>query len=71
MRLIWERMKIIVEPSASVTLAALLKNSDKETKRQRDKVGIIVSGGNVSVWMICRGCKKIGTERQQSMKQSP
>ncbi len=49
MRLIWERMKIIVEPSASVTLAALLKNSDKETKRQRDKVGIIVSGGNVSL----------------------
>jgi threonine dehydratase len=44
MRLIWERMKLIVEPSAAVTLAVLFKHkSVARTKR----IGIILSGGNV------------------------
>ncbi len=46
MRLMWERMKIVVEPSAAVTLAAILKN--KEHFRGK-RVGNIVSGGNVDV----------------------
>ena len=46
MRLIWERMKIIVEPSGAVALAALLKN--KEFVKDK-KVGIILSGGNVDL----------------------
>ena len=46
MRLIWERMKIIIEPSCAVPFAAVLKN--KEEFRNR-KVGIILSGGNVDV----------------------
>ncbi len=46
MRLMWERMKIVVEPSAAVTLAAILKN--KEQFRGK-RVGNIVSGGNVDV----------------------
>lgn len=46
MRLIWERMKIIVESSSAVALAALLK--DKKNY-QRKKVGIILSGGNVQL----------------------
>lgn len=46
MRLIWERMKIIVEPSAAVPLAAILENKiDVRGK----KVGIILSGGNVDL----------------------
>lgn len=46
MRLIWERMKIIVEPSSAVALAALIKERhDFEDK----KVGIILSGGNVDL----------------------
>lgn len=46
MRLIWERMKIIVEPSSSVPLAAILENKlDVRGK----KVGIILSGGNVDL----------------------
>ena len=46
MRLIWERMKIIVEPSAAVPLGALLENKlDIRGKR----VGIIISGGNVDL----------------------
>lgn len=44
MRLIWERMKIIVEPSSAVPLAAILENKiDVRGKR----CGIIISGGNV------------------------
>ncbi len=46
MRLIWERMKIIVEPSAAVPLGALLSRSvDVQGKR----VAIILSGGNVDL----------------------
>ena len=46
MRLIWERMKIIVEPSAAVPLGALLSRSvDVRGKR----VAIILSGGNVDL----------------------
>ncbi len=46
MRLVWERMKIIIEPSCAVPLAALLK--EKETFAGK-KVGIILSGGNVDL----------------------
>jgi threonine dehydratase len=46
MRLIWERMKIIVEPSCAVPLAALL---EKKLDVAGRKVGIILSGGNVDL----------------------
>lgn len=46
MRLIWERMKIVVEPSSAVALAAVLR--EKETLKNK-KVGIIISGGNVDL----------------------
>ncbi len=46
MRLIWERMKIIVEPSCAVPLAAVIKN--KELFHGK-KVGIILTGGNVDL----------------------
>ncbi|MDT7828407.1 pyridoxal-phosphate dependent enzyme [Pricia sp. S334] len=46
MRLIWERMKIVVEPSSAVALAAVLRKKEKFADR---KVGIIVSGGNVDL----------------------
>lgn len=46
MRLVWERMKIIIEPSSAVPLAAILENKvDVRSK----KVGIILSGGNVDL----------------------
>ncbi|HUS86366.1 MAG TPA: pyridoxal-phosphate dependent enzyme [Bacteroidales bacterium] len=44
MRLIWERMKIIIEPSSAVTLAIIRENP--ELCRGKN-VGIILSGGNV------------------------
>ncbi|QBA65150.1 pyridoxal-phosphate dependent enzyme [Muriicola soli] len=46
MRLIWERMKIVVEPSSAVALAGLYR----ERKAFKDKqVGIVISGGNVDL----------------------
>lgn len=46
MRLIWERMKIIIEPSAAVTFAAVLKDKASFSGK---RVGIILSGGNVDL----------------------
>lgn len=46
MRLIWERMKIVVEPSSAVPLAVILEN--KEFFQGR-KTGIILTGGNVDL----------------------
>lgn len=46
MRQVWERMKIIIEPSAAVAVAAVLSERlDVEGRR----VGIILSGGNVDL----------------------
>ena len=49
MQMIWERMKIIVEPSSSITLAAVLKTKDLFEGK---KVGLILSGGNVDLGEI-------------------
>lgn len=46
LRLVWERMKIIIEPSCAVPLAALLK--DKQAFAGQ-RVGIILTGGNVDL----------------------
>ncbi len=46
LRDVYERMKIIIEPSCAVPLAGLLRN--KELFKDK-KVGIILSGGNVDV----------------------
>ena len=46
MKIIWERMKIIIEPSCAVPLAAILKN--KKVFRNQ-KVGVILTGGNVDL----------------------
>ena len=46
MKLTWERMKIIIEPSSAVPLAAIMENSgDFKGKR----IGVIISGGNVDL----------------------
>lgn len=46
MQLVYERMKIVVEPSSVVTLAAVLKNKKKFAGK---KTGIILTGGNVDL----------------------
>ena len=45
-RLIWERMKLVVEPSAAVTLAALFNRKEEFLGK---KVGIIFTGGNLDL----------------------
>jgi threonine dehydratase len=46
LRLTWERLKIIIEPSCAVPLAAVLKSPEKFKGK---RVGIILSGGNVDL----------------------
>lgn len=46
MRMIWERLKIVCEPSSAVALAAIFS---KKYQFKGKKIGVIVSGGNVDV----------------------
>jgi threonine dehydratase len=46
MRLVWERMKVIAEPSSAVAVAPALH---KQIDAQGRHVGIILSGGNVDL----------------------
>jgi threonine dehydratase len=54
MRLLWERAKLLVEPSSAVALAAVL-SSKFDPERRAGSVGVILSGGNVDLerlpWM--------------------
>jgi len=56
MYLTWQRMKIIIEPSSAVPLAAILKYREKF---QGLRVGIIITGGNVEL-QACPGCPQLG-----------
>jgi threonine dehydratase len=47
MRLIWERLKIVIEPSCAVPLAAIM--DDTSGFFQEKKIGIILTGGNVDL----------------------
>ena len=46
MRLVWVRMKIVIEPSSAVPVAAILKNRDIFAGK---RVGVILTGGNVDL----------------------
>ena len=46
MKIIWERLKIVCEPSCAVPLAAIFK---EKKSFQRKKIGVIISGGNVDL----------------------
>jgi threonine dehydratase len=48
MRTVWERMKLIVEPSAAVPVAALLAGAASPAAAG-ERVGLILSGGNVDL----------------------
>jgi threonine dehydratase len=50
MRFYWTRMKLVVEPSGAVALAALLGRVAPVTGR---RVGIVISGGNVDLAVAC------------------
>jgi threonine dehydratase len=46
MLLVWSRLKQLIEPSSAVTLAAVLRYPEHF---QQKRVGLILTGGNVSV----------------------
>jgi threonine dehydratase len=46
MRLLWERLKLVVEPSGAIGFAAVLRNRERFVGR---RVGIVISGGNVDL----------------------
>lgn len=46
MRLTWERMKIVMEPSCAVPLAAILRNKHLFAGK---RVGVVITGGNVDL----------------------
>ena len=46
MKLIWKRLKIVMEPSSAVPLAAILKNKELFAGQ---RVGVVITGGNVDL----------------------
>ena len=46
MRLLWERLKIVCEPSCAVALAAVLREKERFKGQE---IGIVISGGNVDL----------------------
>lgn len=60
MRLVYERMKIVVEPSGAVALAVVLYNEDfrhlveREAGEEGWNVGVIFSGGNTTMEAIAK-----------------
>ena len=60
MRFLWERMKLVVEPSGAVSLAGILSGKvDVENAR----VGVIVSGGNVNLEAFFKDYERYLEER--------
>lgn len=49
MRLVWERMKLVIEPSAAVAVAAVLSEDFHALAGSFERVGVILSGGNVDL----------------------
>jgi threonine dehydratase len=59
MRFVWERMKLVVEPTGALGVAGLLKARRLEpasTRAQaagpRERIGVVISGGNVDVGAV-------------------
>ena len=46
MKLIWQRLNIICDPSFSLPLAGILKNKDEFKGK---KIGVIITGGNIDL----------------------
>ena len=46
MRLLWNELKIVVEPSSATVLAAVLKRPERFKGK---RVGLILTGGNVDL----------------------
>jgi threonine dehydratase len=51
MRFLWTRMKLVVEPTGALPLAALFES---RVDVSRKKVGVVISGGNIDLDQACR-----------------
>jgi threonine dehydratase len=49
MKITWQRMKIVMEPSCAVPLATIIKNKDRFAGK---RVGVIITGGNVDLDLL-------------------
>jgi threonine dehydratase len=49
MRTLWEIMKVIVEPSGAVGLAALMSAADLSAPRLPQRIGVVLTGGNLDL----------------------
>lgn len=47
---VWERMKIVIEPSSAVAVAAVLRYKEQMKGK---RVGVIISGGNADIRGLC------------------
>ena len=60
-RLVWERLKVVIEPSAGVAVAQSLEFNTKYKKSSGiNNVGIILCGGNIDILKIASTMKDIG-----------
>jgi len=48
-RLVWERMKLVVEPSGAVSLAAVLSEDFRKANPDVRRICVVFSGGNVDL----------------------
>jgi len=55
MQFLWERMKLVVEPSGAVSLAGVLSG---QVDLGSERVGIIISGGNIDVTDFFMGIRR-------------
>ncbi len=52
---IWERMKIVIEPTGALAAAALLEGKlDGRHDYRGKRIGVVISGGNADIRALCR-----------------
>jgi threonine dehydratase len=52
---IWERMKIVIEPTGALAAAALLEGKlDGRHDYRGKRIGVLISGGNADIKALCR-----------------
>jgi len=61
-KLIWERLKVMIEPSAGVGIAVALSQAfaDKYPAKDYPRVGVVLCGGNVDVLKIATKMQNLG-----------
>lgn len=53
-KLVWERLKVSIEPSAGVGVAVSISNTFREKYSYLNNVGIVLCGGNVNIIEISK-----------------